>query len=80
MIRVIFRKFVRENNIIAFFPDMKDRHLIMSYMYIGQHGLADYDYCLGKTSIALKSEYKSLLNELISVGYTDLKIMLKFKR
>lgn len=68
---VIFRKF-KDGDIIALFPGEKwDNHsgLILSYMHVGQHGSADYNYIITTTLPAKENEYNSLYRELISLGY-----------
>ena len=46
-----------------------------SYMHVGQHGAADYADVIADTSPAQENEYKDLLNELKTIGYTDLRIV-----
>ena len=78
MTPVIFRKFKKDGDIIALFPNEKWDYCglhIASYMRIGQHGEADYTGVIGITVPATEKEYRSLLLELISIGYDDLKIM-----
>ena len=61
-LKVIFRK--KGNDIIAFLPEIRvNRGNIMSYMHIGQHSEASYDFYNG-TKRATEEEYKSLLEEL----------------
>ena len=62
-VKVIFRK-DREGNIIAFLPELRVNHgNIMSYMHIGQHSEASYQF-YAETKKADESEYNSLLGEL----------------
>ena len=62
-VKVIFRN-DREGNIIAFLPELRvNRGNIMSYMHIGQHSEASYQFYT-ETKKADKSEYNSLLDEL----------------
>lgn len=61
-LKVIFRK--KGNDVIAFLPEIRVNHgNIMSYMHIGQHSEASYDFYNG-TKRATEEEYKSLLEEL----------------
>lgn len=73
--RVQFRKFNKNNEVIAILPDLKaNRNYYMSYLHIGQHGECSKDLHRS-TTIAAESEYKELLKELIFIGYTDLKVV-----
>lgn len=75
-VKVIFRK--TENDIIAFLPEIKvNRGNIMSYMHIGQHGEASYEFYT-KTKKATETEYKPLLEEL-KVIYNDCILEVKQK-
>lgn len=61
-LKAIFRK--KDNDVIAFLPEIRvNRGNIMSYMHIGQHSEASYDFYNG-TKRATEEEYKSLLEEL----------------
>jgi hypothetical protein len=65
---VIFRKFKKDGEVIAFFPNEPEwRGCIGSYMHIGQHGIATYPNDL--TVPATPEEYSPLLQELGSLGY-----------
>lgn len=67
-VKIIFRK--KGNGIIAFLPKIRvNRGNIMSYMHIGQHSEASYDFC-NETKRATEEEYKSLLEELKQI-YND---------
>lgn len=71
-IKVIFRKFNHGGDIIALFPDEEftySRTTCQSYQHVGQHGEADYNYCVRISKPATPQEYKALLNELIGRGY-----------
>lgn len=75
--KVVFRKF-SDGDIIALLPNSLDtNYTIASYMHVGQHSGADYDHVISKTKPAKESEYADLLNELVRVGYTNLRIMKK---
>lgn len=78
MTKVIFRKWKnKEGGIIALFPEEKfdaGGCYCMSYMHVGQHGGSDYPYMISITKPAKPEEYQDLLQELISIGYDDLKI------
>ena len=68
-VKVIFRK-DKEGNVIAFLPELRVNHgYITSYMHIGQHSEASYQFYT-ETKKADESEYNSLLNELKSI-YDD---------
>ena len=74
-VKVIFRK-DREGNIIAFLPELRvNRGNIMSYMHIGQHDEATYQFYT-ETKKADESEYNSLLDELKSI-YDDCILVVK---
>ena len=52
------------NDVIAFLPEIRVNYgNIMSYMHIGQHSEASYDFYNG-TKKATEEEYKQLLEEL----------------
>lgn len=79
---VIFRKFKKENEVIAIFPDTyKDEApYVMSYMHVGQHGQADPLIVHG-TVLATEEEYAPLLEELQGLcGYDDLVIRKKINK
>lgn len=67
---VIFRKYPG-NAILALFPYVIEgpNGECSSYMRVGQHGLADYDYCIENTKPTNESEYASLKLELKRIGY-----------
>lgn len=77
MTPVIFRKF-DDGDIIALFPTLpSDSDFVevtcLSYMHIGQHCAASLEIISG-TKPAKPNEYKDLLTELQSIGYSDLKV------
>lgn len=81
MTKVIFRVHnVRgeEAVTIAFLPEYPGTNRwtqdCMSYEHMGQHGAATLDYYREDTRPATPDEYKSLLAELVSIGYDDLQI------
>jgi hypothetical protein len=47
---------------------------VMSYQHLGQHGSADYDYCLRRSKNATTEQALSLYKELESIGY-DLEVI-----
>ena len=74
-VKVIFRK-DREGNIIAFLPELRvNRGNIMSYMYIGQHSEASYQFYT-ETKKADESAYNPLLEELKRI-YDDCILVVK---
>ena len=57
------------NDLFAFFPNVKEtRNSYLCYSHIGQHATCTYGYVLDCRE-ATKDEYKSLVNELESLGY-----------
>ena len=76
-VKVIFRK-NKNNDVIAFFPEARVNYgNIMSYMHIGQHSEANYQFYT-ETKKADESEYNSLLDELKSI-YDDCTLVVKQK-
>ena len=74
-VKVIFRK-NKNNDVIAFFPEARVNYgNIMSYMHIGQHSEASYQFYT-ETKKADESEYNSLLDELKSI-YDDCILVVK---
>jgi hypothetical protein len=76
--RVVFRKWRDTGDVIAFFPDQKDRQFIGAYERHGQHGNAMYPH--PQTVPATPDEYADLLAELRSIGYDDLRIVRRVSR
>jgi hypothetical protein len=71
---VIFRKYVKEKDVIALFPQIpsnpKNLDCCMSYMHVGQHGEAHIYTVLDRTVPATTYySYRDLLAELIDIGY-----------
>lgn len=82
MTKVVFRKW-KNDDIIALFPNApwsRSGCAITSYMHVGQHGAADYAGVIADTSPAQENEYKDLLNELKAIGYTDLRVVQRYRR
>lgn len=78
---VIFRKF-KEWDIIAIFPTIpgtSDQYTCQSYMHIGQHGSCEPTYLIQNTKPAKPEEYEELLQELINIGYDDLKVYKRYQ-
>lgn len=69
--KVIFRKYKDNDEILALFPEEigSKANLCSSYLHAGQHGDADPSFCTEKTVLATPKEYKSLLDELKTIGY-----------
>ena len=68
---VVFRK-EKDGEIFALFPKIKatvDGKSCLCYVHTGQHGSADYQYCIDKTCRANPSEYYDLAEELKGIGY-----------
>lgn len=79
MQRVIFRKWKDSGDVIAFFPDQREKNgLILSYEHVGQHGAASYPH--PQTLPASPAEYAGLLRELKTIGYDDLRIVKRVQR
>lgn len=76
MMRVVFRTF-KEGDVIALFPDERNRGLVLDYMHIGQHGESDYNAVVRMTKLSTYEEYAPLLQELKSIGYDNLKVYKK---
>ena len=74
--RVIFRKWKSNGDVIAFFLDCPETpgHCL-SYEHVGQHGKAAYPH--PQTDPAEPWEYESLLKELITYGYDNLRVVSK---
>jgi hypothetical protein len=68
-VRVIFRKFADDGEVIALFPDLPfdNSGNITSYMHVGQHGAASPR--LKGTHPASEAEYADLKAELEQIGY-----------
>ncbi len=74
-VKVIFRK-DRKGNVIAFFPEIKAIYgNIMSYIHIGQHSEASYEFYT-ETKKATEEEYRPLFNELKGI-YDDCILVVK---
>lgn len=76
--KVIFRKYQKEGDIIALFPEEPgsyDPSTCQCYQHVGQHGLADPTHVIQTTVPATPEEYAALLRELKQIGYDDLRIM-----
>jgi hypothetical protein len=62
---VIFRKY-SNGDVIALFPyELENAYGdVLSYMHIGQHSIATYNFVIRNTKLATEEEYSDLLNEL----------------
>jgi hypothetical protein len=80
--KVIFRKFKKGDDVIAFMPGIKEvnRGMMLSYQHIGQHGEADYHGCLKITVLASQIEYMPLLKELASIYEERIVPIAKYNR
>lgn len=74
---VIFRKWHTSQDVIALFPEepWSSPDNCTSYEHIGQHGPASPDLIQAHTTPATPAEYEPLRQELVSIGYDDLKIV-----
>jgi hypothetical protein len=77
---VIFRIF-KDKQVIALFPYIIEHEYdILSYMIIGQHSKADYDYIMRQTKLAKESEYNDIKNELENEFGYNLKVISKMNK
>lgn len=79
---VVFRVWKKGGEVIALFPSIPasvSGNLCQSYQHIGQHGGADYQHVIYKTTPARHEEYYDLMKELEGIGY-NLKIQKRFTR
>lgn len=77
--KIVFRKFKSNNEVIAYFWDKDlpvNRHRVMSYMHIGQHGEASLTYTDCYTVPASPQEYADLLRELTGI-YNDVPLEIR---
>lgn len=68
---VVFRKWPG-GGILALFPEIPadlQGATCQSYEHIGQHGGADYQHCISRTTPARPGEYADLKEELEKIGY-----------
>ena len=73
MIEVQFRVFKGE--VIAVFPYViEGSDYVASYMHVGQHSGCAWNINYNSKA-ATPKQYESLLNELISIGYDNLKVI-----
>ena len=74
MTPVVFRMWADTGEVVALFPTLPANieRDCSSYMHIGQHGAAQYDFVIKTTKPA--SDYAALYSELTEVGYDDLKV------
>ena len=81
-VKVVFRKdknpYTKEYEVIAFFPEQRvNCYNVASYMNIGQHSEASYEF-YKSTKKATEEEYKPLLDELTGI-YDDCTLVVKQK-
>ena len=70
--------YTKEREVFAFFPDERDKNdvdMFTSYAHVGQHSLCSKSY-FDHRRWATFAEYKSLYDELVSIGY-KLKVLNK---
>lgn len=67
---VMFRK-ERNGDILAVFPyeSWKCNYDVLCYAHLGQHAACRWEYVTSNTKPAKPEEYKSLYDELVSIGY-----------
>jgi hypothetical protein len=70
-IPVVFRTFKQGGDVIALFPtlDADANGHVTSYQHVGQHGAADYAYCMRATRPATGEESAALARELEGPPY-----------
>ena len=74
--QIIFRKDRKTKDVVAFIPEtLVHKYMIMSYMHIGQHGEASYEFYL-TTRKANENEYADLFAELRKI-YDDCELIVK---
>ena len=70
--KVIFRVWKDNQEVIALFPEVPadiNGFLCSSYQHVGQHGAADYDLVISRTTPAKPDQYRELQKELETLGY-----------
>ncbi len=71
--RVVFRVWRdKASDVFALFPELPADtvgRLCTSYAHVGQHGGADYGYCIRQSRPARPEEYADLAAELTTIGY-----------
>lgn len=68
------------SEVTALFPHEAEHDgTVVCYAHLGQHGNANYVYCVSKGRLATEEEYAPLKEELEGLGY-DLNIMKKQNR
>ena len=74
--KVIFRK-CNDGDILSVFPEIASNYAkdLLCYQHIGQHGSCTWSYVLSDSKPCTDSEYKPLLDELISRGYSNLQVV-----
>lgn len=79
--KVVFRKWRKDGEIIALFPEQTNRTSLMvgSYMHLGQHSDADYHAVIAATVLASEAEYAHLLSELKRIGYENIRVVRRCK-
>jgi hypothetical protein len=74
MTKVFFR-IEKDGEVLAVFADSWANPRWGCYAHIGQHSECNPYYVKMLTRPAKPDEYASLLNELVAIGYDDLKIL-----
>ena len=70
-----------KGTVFALFPHECSDHKgnVTSYQHLGQHGGADYGYCMATSRPAKESEYSDLKREMEGLGY-NIKVVSKQNR
>lgn len=79
--KVVFRV-CKEGVVYALMPEIKADvagRYCTSYEHVGQHGAADYYYCIATSRPAEPHEYQNLIDELGRVGY-KVKVIQRYVR
>ena len=80
---VVFRTFREGGDVFALFPTVlgtSDPYTCTCYQHVGQHGAADPWGCVRASRPATKKEATTLLRELRSLGYDNLKVLARIPR
>lgn len=75
MTKVLFLKHPNHGEVMAAFPELKERGgFYLTYAHVGQHSSAASEY-LNECNVAAPAEYDDLLEELKGQGYHNLKVL-----
>ena len=80
--KVVFRVY-RQGEVIALLPELPGDAApdsCVSYLHVGQHGSADYEFVISITSPATEKQYRSLKAEMEALGYSLLPVKMCTKK